>query len=348
MNQRAEITSVSEEYLQISPNILTSFPRFRPPVSLYYFKPETNTIRLYAKAEERVSTPRQEEVAQLCEQGLLFLSRDDYKVYAQHICKKLGLILVETSLDERDIAEILYQALQMRLTEFFDQPTEPVWEELLKNISIYSEYIWIDPCRVVYLARKLHTEGDLAGHCVNVCFVGTALYILQQLQQDSMEKANFVNVSTALLLHDLGMSKVPPYITGKATALRKQEQQSVQLHPSVGQNITSRLNINTPEIIHAMLEHHERMDGSGYPNRLKGLEISHMGRLAAVADAYCAMIASRPFREPLPMVAAAKKLLAESKKFDPTMLKGMVEVMAKGLPECARRPVANTPPSARF
>ncbi len=169
MSQRAEITSFSEEYLQISPNILASFPKFRPPVSLYFFKPETNMVQLYAKQEERVSKTRQEEVAALCGEGQLFLSREDYRIYAQHICKKLGLILVETSLDERDIAEILYQALKMRLCEFFDQPTEPVWTELLKNITIFSEYIWIDPCRVVYLARNLHTEkrsGRPWGQCL--------------------------------------------------------------------------------------------------------------------------------------------------------------------------------------
>lgn len=333
--QRSEISSFSEEYLQISPNILSSFPRFRPPVSLYYFKPETNMVQLYAKQEERVSKARQQEVAALCEDGLLFLSREDYKIYAQHICKKLGLILVETSLDERDIAEILYQALKMRLNEFFDQPTEPVWKELFKNITIFSEYLWIDPCRATYLARNLHTEDDLAGHGVNACFVGIALYtFMHKSNGNGLDKLQFNNVTAALLLHDLGMSKVPPYITGKPTPLRKQEQQSVQLHPGVGHNIISRLNIQTREIIQAMLEHHERLDGSGYPNRIKGQEISPIGRLTAVADAYCAMIATRPFRDPFPVVGAAKKLLADAKRFDPDMLKGLFQVMAKGIPGC--------------
>ncbi len=48
------------------------------------------------------------------------------------------------------------------------------------------------------------------------------------------------------------------------------------------------------------------------------------------------MIASRPFRDPFPMVAAAKKLLAEARRFDPVLLKGLVQVMAKGLPGCGK------------
>lgn len=325
--------SISEEYLQISPNILASFPRFRPPVSLYVFDEKTNTVKLYAKQEERVSKERQEELGTFCEDGLLYLSRSDYKIYAKHISKKLGLILVETSLNEQEIAEIFYQALITRLHEFFDQPTEPVYQALEKDITILSEYLWIDPCRVLYPARNLHTDYDQAGHSVNTMFVGLAVYIF--FNHDKMDKLYLNKAALGLLLHDLGMSKVPSYITDKNSILRKQEQESVRLHPQTGLNILSRLQIGEEEIVHCIMQHHERLDGNGYPNRLKGQEIGFMGRMSAVADSYCAMISERPFRPALPPAKAALTLVKESLRYDERIAKALVQIMAKGMPFCA-------------
>ncbi len=325
--------SISEEYLQISPNILASFPRFRPPVSLYVFDEKTNTVKLFAKQEERVSKARQEELGAFCEEGLLYLSRADYKIYAKHISKKLGLILVETSLNEQEIAEIFYQALLSRLQEFFDQPTEPVYRALEKDITILSEYLWIDPGRAVYPARNLHTDYDQAGHSVNSLFVGLAVYIF--FNHGKMDKLYLNKAALGLLLHDLGMSKVPAYITDKSAALRKQEQESVRLHPQTGLNILSRLQIGDGEIVQCIMQHHERLDGTGYPNRLKGQEIGFMGRVCAVADSYCAMIAERPFRPAMPPSKAALTLVKESLRYDERMAKSLVQIMARGMPFAA-------------
>jgi len=322
--------SISEEYLQISPNILASFPRFRPPVSLYVFDEKTNTVKLFAKQEERVSKARQEELGAFCEEGLLYLSRADYKIYAKHISKKLGLILVETSLNEQEIAEIFYQALISRLHEFFDQPTEPVYQAMEKDITILSEYLWIDPCRVLYPARNLHTDYDQASHSVNTMFVGLAIYIF--FNHDKMDKLYLNKAALGFLLHDLGMSKVPAYITDKNTVLRKQEQESVRLHPQTGLNILSRLQITEEEIVQCIMQHHERLDGGGYPNRLKGPEVSPMGRMCAVADSYCAMLSERPFRPAMPPAKAALTLVKDVLRYDERIAKALVQVMVKGMP----------------
>ncbi len=324
--------SISEEYLQISPNILASFPRFRPPVSLYVFDEGTNTVKLYAKQEERVSKDRQEALGKFCEDGLLYLSRADYKIYAKHISKKLGLILVETSLNEQEIAEIFYQAFISRLHEFFDQPTEPVFQALEKDITILSEYLWIDPCRVVYPARNLHVEYSQVGHSVNSMFVGLSLYVI--FNHEKMDKLYLNKAAMGFLLHDLGMSKVPVYITDKTSILRKQEQESVRLHPQTGLNILSRLQTSDEEIVQCIMQHHERLDGTGYPNRLKGPEVGILGRMCAVADSYCAMIAERPFRPAMPPAKAALTLVKDTMHYDERIAKALLHIMAKGMPFC--------------
>jgi HD-GYP domain-containing protein (c-di-GMP phosphodiesterase class II) len=66
-----------------------------------------------------------------------------------------------------------------------------------------------------------------------------------------------------------------------------------------------------------VLEHQERMDGSGYPQRLKGNDISRLGRLAAVADSFAAMIQKRPYADAMAPADAAKSLANDKARYDP-------------------------------
>ena len=113
--------SLSETYLQISPNILESFPKFRPPVDLYVFDMDTAQTKKYHKAEERLAKERQEEVSRFAVDSLLFLLRDDYRIYAKHLSKKLGLILTEDDFTPQEVAEIFFIAFRDRVEEFLGQ-----------------------------------------------------------------------------------------------------------------------------------------------------------------------------------------------------------------------------------
>jgi len=70
------------------------------------------------------------------------------------------------------------------------------------------------------------------------------------------------------------------------------------------------------ELRQCTLEHHERLDGSGYPQKLKGEQISRLGRICAVADSFSAMIATRPYAPGKDMVPAAQELAADKARYD--------------------------------
>lgn len=106
------------------------------------------------------------------------------------------------------------------------------------------------------------------------------------------------NLYTAGLLHDIGKISVPSNLLLKDGPLTKQEQQAVAAHPI----ISARILKNFRELAHLssiVLYHHERMDGSGYPEGLIGKDIPEESRIIAVVDVFEALVGERPYREPI-------------------------------------------------
>jgi HD-GYP domain-containing protein (c-di-GMP phosphodiesterase class II) len=130
------------------------------------------------------------------------------------------------------------------------------------------------------------------------------------------------NLYTAALLHDIGKISVPTAILLKDEALTKQEQQAVMAHPI----ISARILKNFRELSHLsqiVLYHHERFDGTGYPEGLKGIAIPEESRIIAVVDVYEALVGDRPYRKPLSFLDAFEIL--RSMPLD----QRLVEVLAK-------------------
>jgi putative nucleotidyltransferase with HDIG domain len=97
------------------------------------------------------------------------------------------------------------------------------------------------------------------------------------------------------LLHDIGKIGIPDSILLKNSTLNIAENELMREHPRTGANILSQVKLLNP-MRPAILEHHERLDGSGYPAKLTDKQISWMGRIVAVADVFDAMTSNRPYR----------------------------------------------------
>lgn len=100
------------------------------------------------------------------------------------------------------------------------------------------------------------------------------------------------------LLHDIGKIGIPDSVLLKDGPLNNQEMELIREHPRTGVNILSQVKLLEP-MCPAILEHHERLDGSGYPAKLIDKQISWMGRIVAVADVFDAMTSNRPYRQAL-------------------------------------------------
>jgi PAS domain S-box-containing protein/putative nucleotidyltransferase with HDIG domain len=116
-------------------------------------------------------------------------------------------------------------------------------------------------------------------------------------------------LSIAARLHDIGKMVVPAEILAKPGPLSVAEMEIIRQHPAAGAEIVRSIGFD-PEVAEMILQHHERLDGSGYPAGLHGAEILAGTRILSVADVVEAMISHRPYRPALPVAAAVAELEA--------------------------------------
>ncbi|MDL2266449.1 HD domain-containing protein [Desulfovibrio sp. OttesenSCG-928-G15] len=305
--------NISEEYYQISQAILESFPKYRLPLNLFKLDEKSAALFPYYTKDSRLTNEKIEEVHELCSEGNLFVARSDHPVYSKHIAKQLDLILIDKNLKEAEIADICIHAMELRLGEFFEQPVRLVFDILHADILVLTEYLWLDMHRIGLFTRRLHTgEHSLAKHSINTMITGLWLYVNEKGSE--LSRKDFDHAAAALLLHDIGMTKVPAFILSKTTPLKPEEKEKIPLHPFVGLKVMQKLEQTHDLMNQAVMEHHERLDGSGYPQKLR--DINPFSRLTAVADAFSAMIQTRPYAEAKPALAAAKELADQKSRFD--------------------------------
>ncbi len=311
-----QLEAVREDYYQITEAILDSFPRYRPPIDLFQFNENLMILSPYSRKGTRLSNEQVEEVHQLCREGDLFVSRADHHIYSEHIVKQLSLVLTDENLKSAEVADICVRGIGMRLTEFLSQPVKINFDLLYEDCMVITEYLWADPHRLKNFMRRLHAgEYSLAAHSANTLFIG--LWLLYNTQDPSqLTRKEFDNAALGFLVHDLGMSKIPAVITSKSGFLKPEEKDKIVLHPLLGMKIMQKLDRTEDEIKAIVLQHHERLNGSGYPQRLTEKSIARLGRIAAVADSFSAMLQNRPYGPSKTPLEAAKVLATDTVGYD--------------------------------
>ena len=131
----------------------------------------------------------------------------------------------------------------------------------------------------------------------------------------------------AALLHDIGKIGVPDEIINKKGKLTDDEYEKIKVHTTIGKEILSSI-VEFPYISIGAHHHHERFDGRGYPDKLKGSDIPELARIIAVADAYDAMTSKRSYRDPLPQATVRQIFIEEmGGQFDPQFATQMVHMI---------------------
>ena len=129
------------------------------------------------------------------------------------------------------------------------------------------------------------------------------------------------------LVHDIGKVGLPPGLLEKSGALTLEERRQMEQHPVIGERILSKVE-DYSTIATIVRHHHERVDGLGYPDRLRGENIPLLSRIIAVADAYNAMTSDRPYRDAMPSRVARLRLAqAVESQFDTTVVAAFEAVL---------------------
>lgn len=178
------------------------------------------------------------------------------------------------------------------------------------------------------LARTTDANSPwTAGHSVRVTAIAVAL-----AAADEADEATREQVRQGALLHDIGKLAVPAVVLDKAGALTEAEWAAVRAHPAVGAEILRPIEAFAP-LLPMVRHHHERWDGTGYPDRLAGEAIPRLARLLAVADVADALLSARPYRQGWPLDRVVEHIRAGAgMQFDPYFARLFVQRVRLGDP----------------
>jgi len=140
-------------------------------------------------------------------------------------------------------------------------------------------------------------------------------------------KSEIVHLGRAGLIHDIGKVRTPAAILSAPRRLDDEEMAIMRDHARAGAEIVEGVTL-IAYLVPAVRSHHERFDGTGYPDRLRWEKIPRVARIVAVADSFNAMIGRRPYRPPLAPSAALEQLVAgRGDQFDPEIVDAMIDVV---------------------
>ena len=162
------------------------------------------------------------------------------------------------------------------------------------------------------------------GHCMRVAYFSLCLG-----KELGMNEEELYELEIAALFHDIGKIGTPDEILRKPSRLEEEEFLIMKKHPELSGEILSQFT-EFKNVGKFARHHHERYDGRGYPDRLKGDEIPFFSRIILIADTFDAMTSTRPYRKGLPYQVAFNELIEFSgSQFDPELVKHFIKAMEK-------------------
>lgn len=170
-------------------------------------------------------------------------------------------------------------------------------------IDDISDSIARNTTALVSLVRLKNQHDYTYMHSIAVCALMIALARQMNLDPDAVKQAG-----AAGLLHDIGKMAVPSAILNKPGKLTDDEFVTVREHPQAGYDLLMQAGEIGEIAMDVCLHHHEKMDGSGYPHRLKGDEISLYARMGAICDVYDAITSDRAYKQGWPAAESIKKM----------------------------------------
>lgn len=162
-----------------------------------------------------------------------------------------------------------------------DDAIEPLYESIL-NDDLFTRKIW-----------QIHAYDDYTfDHSVRVSMISGLL-----AKWCGLNDLQIKDAALAGLLHDIGKCNIPDQILNKPSTLTLEEFKVMKTHAILGYILIKDIPNISYDVLLGVMQHHERVDGSGYPNGIKGNEINYLAKIVAVADVYCAMTQDRVYKE---------------------------------------------------
>lgn len=193
-------------------------------------------------------------------------------------------------------------------------------EQVTTLVSEISDSIMRHPDAIISLVRLKTSDEYTYMHSVAVCALMIGLARQLELPEDMVMEAGIAG-----LMHDVGKSAIPTAIINKAGRLSDSEFELVRKHAEKGARMLESNPIFSPQVIDVCLHHHEKVDGSGYPHKLVGSQISLLARMGAVCDVYDAITSNRSYKEAWAPAESIRKMAEWKGHFDEQVFHAFVK-----------------------
>jgi HD-GYP domain-containing protein (c-di-GMP phosphodiesterase class II) len=250
--------------------------------------------------------------------------RDEYWQYVEH---NLDNILADDGIDPQKKAEVVYSSATQLIEHLFENP----WmregirrsEKLVESTAYFLLH---DETAFSHFLSVRSYDYYTYTHSVNV-------YVFSVALADKVgigEMSDIVELGTGALLHDVGMSLVDSRIVNKSGPLTTRELAAIKKHPTYGMKVLREAGGISEDCLAVVSQHHERCDGSGYPEGFSEKNIHPYARLAAVVDVFDAMTTQRLYGEALNSFTAFLTMKNEMRAgLDQNMFREFVQLMAE-------------------
>jgi putative nucleotidyltransferase with HDIG domain len=193
-------------------------------------------------------------------------------------------------------------------------------EAALQLVDDIAASIARNEAALISLVRLKNKDDYTYMHSVAVCALMVAL-----AKELGLSEAKTKQAGMAGLLHDIGKAGVPLEVLNKPGALTDEEFTTVKLHPERGYAMLVKANITDEVVLDVCLHHHEKVNGMGYPHKLKADQISLFAKMGAVCDVYDAVTSNRPYKDGWEPGVSLHRMAQWADHFDDTVFKAFVK-----------------------
>lgn len=216
----------------------------------------------------------------------------------------------------------LFQQRELALVQAIISRISPVIDNILLRNELDAWMIGVVDAMIATIEAK---DTYTVGHSERVCKYSMAIAEQLKLSRDIKKQ-----LMISSLCHDIGKVGIPDQILKKASLLTHEEYEEMKLHPTIGAKIIEHMP-GAERFLSGVKYHHEKWDGTGYPEGLEGEDIPFFGRIVAIADAFDAMISGRAYSGFMDESDAVDQLSKETDLFDPEILKAFEKAWDDGI-----------------
>lgn len=250
--------------------------------------------------------------------GHLYVKKSDWKLYRKYLESNLSLYLSNKGMEISSKVDIIYDVSTSMIKDAFTEGGSSISKEQVENFSgAMTDFIFDESVKINEVVRFAEHDFYTYNHSLHVFIYSIMFAVFLGIK----DKNRLHAIGEGAFLHDIGKSNIGLDIINKPGPLDSQEWAEMQRHPLYGVRIVrDTVGINDESILSIIRNHHERLDGKGYPRGIKDIEL--FDKIVGVADTYDAITSNRSYQMARnPFEALRYMIQTQSGRLDDELMK---------------------------